>query len=208
MKIDEDTVEFGWPAIRPGRPDKERAHRPQRWCPIATDEEAMPLHWPRRRHHPLMSPTQVELDKKPDTPIQIPRIPQSQHRHPKLRHTDPAYNATRASCCASAILAPHSGAPIQENAQSPQKTSPIEEGWLYLLRWLPPSKLSKMGLFRGSHGRRPTTTGPLRPFFLLCLCHWVIVEDVLIIPTPLNKSPALIPNDESGPGEVDRGPIN
>jgi hypothetical protein len=39
----------GWQS---GRPDKERAHRPQRWRPIATDEEAMPLHWPRHRHHP------------------------------------------------------------------------------------------------------------------------------------------------------------
>jgi hypothetical protein len=34
------------------------------------------------------------------------------------------------------------------------------------------------------------------------------VEDVLIIPTPLNKGPALIPNDTSGPGGVGRGPIN
>ena len=42
------------------------------------------------------------------------------------------------------------------------------------------------------------TFGP----FLLRLCQWVIVEDVLIIPTPLNKGPTLIPNDEFGPGGV------
>jgi len=28
------------------------------------------------------------------------------------------------------------------------------------------------------------------------------VEDVLIIPTPLNKGPTLIPNDESSPGGI------
>jgi hypothetical protein len=55
----------------------------------------------------------------------------------------------------------------------------IGEGWLSLLRWLPPPKLSKVGLFRGSHGRRPTTTRPLG-LFLLRLCQRVIVEDVLI----------------------------
>ena len=48
---------------------------------------------------------------------------------------------------------------------------------LSLLRWLPPPKLSKVGLFRGSHGRRPTTTGLLGPF-LLHLCQWVIVEAI------------------------------
>jgi len=31
--------------------------------------------------------------------------------------------------------------------QSPQKTSPIEEGWLSLLRWYPPPKLSKVERF-------------------------------------------------------------
>jgi hypothetical protein len=60
------------------------------------------------------------------------------------------------------------------------KTSTIGEGWLSLLRWLPPPKLSKVGLFRGSHDRRPTTTRPLDPF-LLRLCQRVIVEDVFII---------------------------
>jgi hypothetical protein len=67
--------------------------------------------------------------------------------------------------------------------------------------------LSKVRLFKGSHGRRPTTTRPLG-LFLLRLCQQVIVEDVLIIPTPLNKGPALIPNDTSGPGGVGQGPIN
>jgi hypothetical protein len=40
----------------------------------------------------------------------------------------------------------------------------------------------------------PTTTRPLG-LFLLRLYQRVIAEDVLIIPTPLNKGPALIPND-------------
>jgi len=59
--------------------------------------------------------------------------------------------------------------PLEKKAQSPQKTSPIEEGWLSLLRWLPSPKLSKVGLFRGPYGRRPTTTGPLGPFFVASL---------------------------------------
>jgi hypothetical protein len=33
----------------------------------------------------------------------------------------------------------------QGKAQSPQKTSPLGEGWLSPLRWLPPPKLSKVG---------------------------------------------------------------
>jgi hypothetical protein len=33
----------------------------------------------------------------------------------------------------------------QEKARSPQKTSPLGEGWLSPLRWLPPPKLSKVG---------------------------------------------------------------
>jgi hypothetical protein len=37
--------------------------------------------------------------------------------------------------------------PIQREAQSTQKTSPMWEGWLSLLKWLPPLKLSKVGLF-------------------------------------------------------------
>jgi hypothetical protein len=64
------------------------------------------------------------------------------------------YKATRASCCALAILAPYSsviiasysGAPTQGKAQSPQKISLVGEGWLSLLRWLPPPKLSNVGL--------------------------------------------------------------
>ena len=38
--------------------------------------------------------------------------------------------------------------------------------------------------------------------FLLRLCQQVIVEDVLIIPTPLNKGLALIANDKFDPGGV------
>ena len=38
--------------------------------------------------------------------------------------------------------------------------------------------------------------------FLLRLCQQVIVEDLLIIPTPLNKGLALIPNDKFDPGGV------
>jgi hypothetical protein len=39
----------------------------------------------------------------------------------------------------------NSGGPLRGKAQSPhQKTSLIEEGWLSLLRWLPPPKLSKV----------------------------------------------------------------
>jgi hypothetical protein len=39
----------------------------------------------------------------------------------------------------------NSGGPPRGKAQSPQKTSLIGEGWLSLLRWLPPPKLSKVG---------------------------------------------------------------
>jgi hypothetical protein len=39
----------------------------------------------------------------------------------------------------------------------------MEEGWLSLLKWLPPPKLSEVGYFWGSHGRRPNTIGPTRP---------------------------------------------
>ena len=35
------------------------------------------------------------------------------------------------------------GTPTRAKAQSPQKTSPTLEGWLSLLRWLPPPKLPK-----------------------------------------------------------------
>jgi hypothetical protein len=39
----------------------------------------------------------------------------------------------------------HYAHPTQGKAQSPQKTSPMGEGWLSLLKWLPPPKLSKVG---------------------------------------------------------------
>jgi hypothetical protein len=39
----------------------------------------------------------------------------------------------------------HYAHPTQGNAQSPQKTSPMGEGWLSLLKWLPPPKLSEVG---------------------------------------------------------------
>jgi hypothetical protein len=35
--------------------------------------------------------------------------------------------------------------PTQGKAQSPQNTSPMGEGWLFLLKWLPPLKLSEVG---------------------------------------------------------------
>ena len=37
----------GWQS---SRPEKERAHRPQR-RPVPAAEEVAPLHWARRRHH-------------------------------------------------------------------------------------------------------------------------------------------------------------
>jgi hypothetical protein len=37
----------------------------------------------------------------------------------------------------------------QRETQSTQKTSPIREGWLFLLKWFPPLKLSNVRLFRG-----------------------------------------------------------
>jgi hypothetical protein len=39
----------------------------------------------------------------------------------------------------------NSGGPPRGKAQSPQKTSLTGEGWLSLLRWLPPPKVSKVG---------------------------------------------------------------
>jgi hypothetical protein len=39
----------------------------------------------------------------------------------------------------------NSGGTPRGKAQSPQKTSLIGEGWLSLLRWLSPPKLSKVG---------------------------------------------------------------
>jgi hypothetical protein len=40
--------------------------------------------------------------------------------------------------------------PTQWEAQSTQKTSPIGEGSLSLLKWLPPLNLRKLGLFKDS----------------------------------------------------------
>jgi hypothetical protein len=76
------------------------------------------------------------------------------------------YNATRVSCFASAILAPYSSAILTSHScplLRKRPNPPIGEGWLSILRWLNPLKLSKVGLW-GSHGRRLTTTGPLSPF--------------------------------------------
>jgi hypothetical protein len=39
----------------------------------------------------------------------------------------------------------NSGGPSRGKAQSPHTTSLIGEGWLSLLSWLPPPKLSKVG---------------------------------------------------------------
>jgi hypothetical protein len=39
----------------------------------------------------------------------------------------------------------HYAHPTQGNAQLPQKTSPMGEGWLSLLKWLSPPKLSEVG---------------------------------------------------------------
>jgi hypothetical protein len=47
--------------------------------------------------------------------------------------------------------------PTQWEAQSTQKTSPVGEGCLSLLKWLPPLKLSKVGLFWDTYRR---TCGP------------------------------------------------
>jgi hypothetical protein len=38
----------------------------------------------------------------------------------------------------------------QRETQSTQKSSPMGEGWLSLLKWFPPLNLSKVGLFKGS----------------------------------------------------------
>jgi hypothetical protein len=80
--------------------------------------------------------------------------------------------------------------PTHREAQSTQKTGPMGEGWLSLLKWLPPLKLSKVGLFRDIYRR---TCGP----WVLTVLHRRDVglgiepyttwsKDVLIILTPLN----------------------
>jgi len=58
--------------------------------------------------------------------------------------------------------------PLRERLNCPKRLLiAIGEGWLSFLMWLPPLKLSKVGLFRGSHGCRPTTTGPVGPLLHL-----------------------------------------
>ena len=64
------------------------------------------------------------------------------------------------------------------------------------------SKAKQGGIIQRLTRSPPDYNWATWPIFLLRLCPRVIVEDVLIIPTPLNKGPALIPNDESGPGVI------
>jgi hypothetical protein len=55
--------------------------------------------------------------------------------------------------------------------------------WLALLKWLPPPKLSKVGLFKGSHSCPLTTTGPLSPFFVVSLPAAWITHNLKATPT-------------------------
>jgi hypothetical protein len=87
--------------------------------------------------------------------------------------------------------------PTQREAQFTQKTSPMEEGWLSLLKWLPPIKLSKVGLFwdtyRCTCGPRDLTILHRRDVGLRIEPYTTRSKDVLIILTPLNWALALIP---------------
>jgi hypothetical protein len=79
--------------------------------------------------------------------------------------------------------------PTQREAQSTQKTSPMGEGWPYLLKWLPPLKLSKVGLFgdtyRRTCGPRDLTVLHKRDVGLGFEPYTTRSKDVSI-PTPLN----------------------
>jgi hypothetical protein len=102
--------------------------------------------------------------------------------------------------------------PTQREAQSTQKTSPMGEGWLSLLKWHLPLKLSKVGLFwdtyRHTCGPQDLTVLHRRDVGLRIEPYTTRSKDVLIILTPLNWALALIANDASGPGGIDQGPTN
>jgi hypothetical protein len=78
--------------------------------------------------------------------------------------------------------------PTQREAQSTQKTSPMREGWPSLLKWLPPLKLSKVGLFRDTYrrtcGPRDITVLHKRDLGLRIEPYTTRSKDVLIILTP------------------------
>jgi hypothetical protein len=76
------------------------------------------------------------------------------------------------------------------------------EGWLSLLKWLPPLKLSKVGLFwdtyRCTCGPRDLTVLHRRDVGLGIELYTTWSKDVLIILNPLNWALALIPLDRAG----------
>jgi hypothetical protein len=78
--------------------------------------------------------------------------------------------------------------PTQREAQSTQKTSPMWEGWPSLLKWLPPLKLSKVGLFgdtyRRTCGPRDITVLHRRDLGQRIEPYTTWSKDVLIILTP------------------------
>jgi hypothetical protein len=86
------------------------------------------------------------------------------------------------------------------------------EGWLSLLKWFPPLKLSKVGLFwdtyRRTGGPQDLTVLHRRDVDLEIEPYTTRSKDLLIILTPLNWALALIRNDASGPGGVGRDPAN
>jgi hypothetical protein len=100
----------------------------------------------------------------------------------------------------------------QWEVQSTKKTSPMGEGWLSLLKWLPPLKLSKDRLFWDTYhrtcGPRDLTVLHRRDVCLEIEPYTTRSKDVLIILTPLNWATTLIPNDTSDPGGVGRSTIN
>ena len=79
--------------------------------------------------------------------------------------------------------------PTQREAQSTQKTSPMGEGWPSLLKWLPPLKLSKVGLFGDTYrctcGPRDLTILHRRDVGLGFEPYTTGSKDVIIL-TPLN----------------------
>jgi hypothetical protein len=74
--------------------------------------------------------------------------------------------------------------PTEREAQATQKTSPMGEGWLSLLKWLPPLKLSNVGLFwdtyRRTYGPRDLTILHRRDVGLRIELYTTRSKDVLI----------------------------
>jgi hypothetical protein len=130
----------------------------------------------------MMCPVQVGLDGKPIQIYARPAPPTKLAPATKITMHRSSYNATRASCCASAILASHSGAPLEER---PNRLKRLVWWWRVALPFkvVSSSQAKQDGIMRLTRSSSDYNLAILP--ILLCLCQRVIEEEDVLIMTQI-----------------------